>query len=69
MWVVWVVNNFDLIWMAWFMHFGKEAMFGKAGVSCLFGDEIGGFRLRADDGTMFEHGARGKISVVGSIVK
>src|SRR5258708_21156171 len=67
--VVWVVNKLDLIWMAWFMSFGKEAMFGEVRVTCLFRDEVGGFRLGADNRTMLEYGAGRKISVVGSIVK
>jgi len=67
--VVKVVKNFDLIWMAWFMHLGKEAMFGKVALTCWSRDEIGGFRLRADDGIIPEHCASRKISVVCSIGK
>ena len=64
-----VVTNFDLIWMAWFMHLGKEAPFGQVAVNWLFRDEIGGFRLRANDGIILEHCASRKISVVCSILK
>src|SRR5215469_5189576 len=66
--VVKVVNNFNLIWMAWFMHLGKETMYSKVAFKGLFRDEIGGFRLRAHDGIVLEHRPGRKISVVCSIV-
>src|SRR5215471_2607793 len=66
--VVQVVNNFNLIWMARFMHLGKETMFSKVAFKGLFRDEIGVFRQRALDGINLEHRPGKKISVVCSIV-
>ncbi len=51
------------------MFFCKEAVRGEIGAGCLFGNEIAGFPLRADDGAVLKHRARRKIGVICSMAE